>query len=153
MSEPSDRSADRERGPNEAFCRNCGAVISDRAEICPECGVRQRPPPQSAVDSAVDDLFQGGNPFVAAVLSALFPGLGQLYNRELEKGLVIVVAGLVAALSMVILVGFVLYPVVWVYAIYDAYKVADAQSTAVDSGSPTPVDATADADVRDDDRT
>ena len=31
----------KEKGPNEKFCRECGAVINQRAEICPECGVRQ----------------------------------------------------------------------------------------------------------------
>ena len=25
------------------FCRNCGAQIDDRAEICPKCGVRVNP--------------------------------------------------------------------------------------------------------------
>jgi len=28
-------------GADEAFCVECGAVIKKRAEICPECGVRQ----------------------------------------------------------------------------------------------------------------
>ena len=124
----------RERGPDEAFCRNCGAVISDRAEICPECGVRQRPPPNSSLDSAVDDVLGGGNPFVAAVLSALFPGLGQLYNRQLEKGIALVAAGMVAALSTIIVVGIVLYPVVWLYAIYDAYRVAERRESSGPSG-------------------
>lgn len=141
MEEPSTPS-DRERGPDEAFCRDCGAVISADAEICPECGVRQRPPPKSSVDRAVDDLLGGGNPFVAAVLSAIFPGVGQLYNRELGKGIALMVVGTVTALSMAVLVGFVLYPVVWVYAIYDAYKVADRQGSATDADDPT--DARAD---------
>jgi TM2 domain-containing membrane protein YozV len=138
MSASSERPSDRERGPGEAFCRDCGAIISDRAEICPECGVRQRPPPQSTLDSAVDDLVNGGNPFVAAVLSALVPGVGQFYNRELEKGLVLLVAGVVAAFSTIVLVGFVLYPAVVLYAIYDAYTVAEAQSAAVATGGGVP---------------
>ena len=125
-----------ERGPDEAFCRNCGAIISDRAEICPECGVRQRPSPTSPLDSAVDDVLGGGNPFVAAVLSALFPGLGQLYNRQLEKGIALIAAGVVAALSTIIVVGIVLYPVVWLYAIYDAYRVAERQGSTVSPDGP-----------------
>ena len=28
-------------GPQEVFCTSCGSVIHERAEICPECGVRQ----------------------------------------------------------------------------------------------------------------
>ncbi|MFC7141368.1 NINE protein [Halosimplex aquaticum] len=29
------------KGPDEKFCAECGAVINEKAEICPECGVRQ----------------------------------------------------------------------------------------------------------------
>ncbi len=118
----------RERGPHELFCRNCGAVIDREAEICPSCGVRQRPPPKSSVDSALDDLLEGGNPFVAAVLSALFPGLGQIYNRELERGLVFVVATIFAAFSTLVFVGFILFPAVWLFAIYDAYTRAELRA-------------------------
>lgn len=126
MSESSTESGEkRERGPDEVFCRDCGSVISANAEICPECGVRQRDPPKSSVDSAVEELTGGGNPFVAAVLSALFPGLGQLYNRELEKGLAVIVAFFVAGISVLFLVGFVLAPAVWIYAAYDAAKAAE----------------------------
>lgn len=31
-----------QRGPDEVFCTECGAVIKERAEVCPECGVRQQ---------------------------------------------------------------------------------------------------------------
>lgn len=137
--QPSDSDTETEDGPgtdparaspgaDEVFCRNCGAVISEAAEICPDCGVRQREPPGSAVDRLLEELTQGGNPFVAAGLSVLLPGLGQLYNRELQKGIVVIVASLLAAASAIVAVGFVLYPAVWLYAIYDAYVVADRQS-------------------------
>lgn len=116
-----------EIGPDEAYCRNCGSVIAAEAEICPECGVRQRDPPNSGIDDAVASLTEGGNPFVAAALSAVFPGLGQLYNRELEKGLLVIVASFLAGLSALILVGFVLFPLVWLYAVWDAYRVADRE--------------------------
>jgi len=128
MTPPSTDDSTRERGPDEAFCRDCGAVIDARAEICPECGVRQRDPPKSSVDSALDDLFEGGNPFVAAVLSAVFPGLGQLYNRELERGLVFAVGFIVATASVMVLVGFLLAPAVWLYAVYDAYTRAELRA-------------------------
>ena len=125
MDEPSTPPPGRERGPNEVFCRDCGESISARAEICPACGVRQRPPP-----SSLDAALAGGNPFVAAALSAILPGLGQLYNRELERGLAFVAAGVLAGLSTVVLVGVVLYPVVWLYAIYDAYTRAEGRGAA-----------------------
>jgi protein TonB len=31
----------RTKGPDEKFCRSCGAIIKKAAEICPHCGVRQ----------------------------------------------------------------------------------------------------------------
>lgn len=116
-------------GADEVFCRNCGAVISEEAEICPDCGVRQRDPPRSSVESVLDELTEGGNPFVAAGLSLVFPGLGQLYNRELQKAILIMVASLIALASILAFVGLILSPAVWLYAIYDAYVVADRQST------------------------
>lgn len=128
VTDSADDPADRRPAQGEVFCRDCGAIISDRAEICPECGIRQRPPPQSSLESTLDDLLAGGNPFVAALLSALFPGLGQLYNRELERGLAFVVASLVALFSALALVGFVLFPAIWVYSIYDAYTRAERPS-------------------------
>ncbi len=29
------------RGPNQKYCRDCGKLIMERAEICPGCGCRQ----------------------------------------------------------------------------------------------------------------
>jgi TM2 domain-containing membrane protein YozV/ribosomal protein L40E len=136
MSQPSDSDeSSSKRGPDEAFCRDCGAVIDAEAEICPECGVRQRDPPQSSLDRTLEAVAEGGNPFVAGALSALVPGLGQLYNRELKRALIFLIAGVAAGFSVIFAVGIVLYPAVWLYAIYDAYTRADrrAKSEVVSS--------------------
>lgn len=37
-----DQAAEREKGADEMFCSSCGAIIKQEAEICPECGVRQK---------------------------------------------------------------------------------------------------------------
>ena len=111
----------------QVYCRDCGTTISENAEICPNCGVRQQSPPNSSADDLIDILTNGENPFVAAVYSAILPGLGQFYNREPAKGAAIIVASFVAVLSMLALVGFLLYPAIWVYAVYDAYVVADGR--------------------------
>lgn len=34
--------SEREKGPDEIFCRSCGEAIKKEAEICPECGVRNK---------------------------------------------------------------------------------------------------------------
>lgn len=143
---PSD-SPTRDRGPDEVFCRNCGEVIDQRAEICPSCGVRQRPAPKSSVDSAVETLLEGGNPFVAALLSAIFPGLGQIYNRELERGLVLVVATIFAAFSTLVFVGFILFPAVWLFAIYDAYTRAELRAAQLRETEADVPESMSDADA------
>ena len=105
------------------FCSNCGAEIDTRAEICPKCGVRVAPPPPptSLPPTVMAERKSEG---LAAVLSFLFVGLGQIYNGQIGKGLLFIVVGVVAVLSMLILIGFLLYPLFWIYNIYDAYSTA-----------------------------
>ena len=38
-------SEDRVKQPDEVFCSSCGKIIKKEAEICPLCGVRQKPVP------------------------------------------------------------------------------------------------------------
>lgn len=62
------------------------------------------------------------NPLIAAVLSFLVPGWGQVYNGQgYFKGLTFMIGELVGLL-------FFIVPglIVWVYGIYKAYKVADS---------------------------
>lgn len=76
------------------------------------------------------------NPIIAAVLSIIFPGLGQIYNERMYKGLLL--AGLIivlAALSDLLpvraygfLPGFVIglaILLIWLYALYDAVTTAN----------------------------
>jgi len=65
------------------------------------------------------------NPALAAVLSFLINGLGQIYNGEVGKGILIMVVQVVNALLTMILIGFVTGPIVFVWSIYDAYKTAE----------------------------
>lgn len=103
------------------YCNNCGKEIDDKAEICPLCGVRLKEPPKKK------------SPGIAALLSFIITGAGQVYNEEISKGIILFVLEIILALLMVFsflisplgaLVSTVLTFVVWVYAIYDAYNVA-----------------------------
>lgn len=102
----------------------CTVASADQrsAEICPECGVRQRPVPTSAVTSG---LLDGRNPLIAALLSVVFPGLGHVYARETDMGLFFAVAFVLAVVSLVVSIGIVLVPAIWLYAVYDAAKSAE----------------------------
>ena len=66
------------------------------------------------------------NPGIAAVLSFVYPGLGQVYNEEIKKGIIFIVIGIILLLSMALFVGFILYPIFWGYNVFDAYKTAKA---------------------------
>ena len=65
------------------------------------------------------------SPGVAAVLSFLIQGLGQIYNGQILKGLFLVVLQAINVALMSVLIGFITYPIVLIYAVYDAYRVAD----------------------------
>jgi len=65
------------------------------------------------------------NPGLAAVLTFLIPGLGQMYNGEIGKGIVIMIVQVVNLLLMSIIIGFITGPIVMIWAIYDAYKTAE----------------------------
>ena len=65
------------------------------------------------------------SPGLAAVLSFLWGGLGQIYNGEIGKGLLIMFVQFINALLMLVLIGFFTWPIVWIWGIYDAYKTAE----------------------------
>lgn len=65
------------------------------------------------------------NSGVAAVLSFLISGLGQIYNGHIFRGLVIVVVQLINLALTQILIGWVPLVIVWVWAIFDAYRGAE----------------------------
>jgi len=65
------------------------------------------------------------NPGAAAVLSFFVPGLGQIYNGELGKGITTVAATIICWMITFMGIGFIILIPLWVWAIYDAYKKAE----------------------------
>jgi len=58
-------------------------------------------------------------------LSALINGLGQIYNGQILKGIVIIVVQFINGALTAVLIGWILLPIVWVWAVYDAYRGAE----------------------------
>ena len=79
-----------------AFCEECKVVINDK-NVCKKC---------------VDAVIKKGqrNPVVAALLSFIFPGAGQVYNGQIGKA------------AIVFFTWWLFIP--WIYGIVDAYLVA-----------------------------
>lgn len=62
---------------------------------------------------------------IAVVLSFFIPGLGQIYNGEIGKGILFILLSFILFLLMFLLIGIPLYLIFWVYNMYDAYKTAE----------------------------
>lgn len=98
------------------YCPNCGAELKfSEAEICPTCGVRIKAPPAPKEEKS---------PGLAAVLSFLFAGSGQVYNGQLGKGILLLLGEFIGAFIF-----FIPGLIVWIYAIYDAYTTAKKMNT------------------------
>jgi TM2 domain-containing membrane protein YozV/ribosomal protein L40E len=61
-----------QKGFDEKFCQECGAVINAKAEICPKCGVRQMSP-SSAMGSVTPN---GKSKIAAGIFAILLGGFG-----------------------------------------------------------------------------
>jgi TM2 domain-containing membrane protein YozV len=105
---------DRQLRHDEVFCSSCGSAIKEDAQMCPECGVAQN----------------GGsgtgerNPGIAAILSFLFGGGGQIYNGQIGKGIAIILIQMVNLGLMFVVIGFLTWPATAIYSVYDAYNTA-----------------------------
>ena len=64
------------------------------------------------------------NPIIAAVLSLIVAGLGQIYNGQIIKGVLFIIAQIINGALLYVVIGFVTMPLVGLWAVIDAYLVA-----------------------------
>ncbi len=76
----------------------------------------QRVPPSPVRSSSL-------RPWLAAALSLLC-GLGQLYNGQIVKGMILIILGTAAVVSIQLPIGKMMLPLLLLYAMIDAYVVA-----------------------------
>ena len=62
------------------------------------------------------------SPGLALVASFFVPGLGQLVNGQVGKGVAMFFAYVVSLLLLFAFIGFVLAPAVWIWSMVDAYS-------------------------------
>ena len=74
------------------------------------------------------------SPVLAAVLSLFIPGLGQIYNGDVKRGLLIILAQIISSLLTLIVIGFFTGLVLLIWAIFDAYGGAKARNEAAAAG-------------------
>jgi TM2 domain-containing membrane protein YozV len=110
------------------FCPKCGKPCEDGARFCDKCG--QGVPmsaPAPGPGRVVDPRGQGArNPSVALLLSIPplgLLGIGQFYNGDWKKGLVVLLLVLFFGWETLGVVPFA----VWIWAMIDAYQVASGK--------------------------
>ena len=104
------------------FCSNCGFKMDKNIKFCPKCGASASGVSQTT-NAAVSNTDK--NSALAAILSFLIIGLGQIYLGLTKRGIILFVAAIVAGILTVIIIGWILWFVIWIYAIYDAYNSAE----------------------------
>ncbi len=109
------------------YCQNCGSQLPDSAKFCDRCGAKvgadtERSNSNTEYNMA-SIMVNKKSEALALILSLLIPGLGQIYNGQVSKGAMMIVAAIVCAvLTFVFFPIGILYIVLWIYAMYDAFK-------------------------------
>jgi TM2 domain-containing membrane protein YozV len=65
---------------------------------------------------------------LAILLSLLWTGAGQWYVGRIGRGFAFFAAAVISGLLMLVVVGFVLLPIVWIWAAIDANKCAQTHN-------------------------
>lgn len=108
-------------------CLNCGFQNREAAGFCASCGNALQS--KSVASTKAERRYaEGKNPFIATVVSFLFPAGGQLYNGDFKKMGAIWFAYIVCLVLALTMIGTPLAILislpVWGFAIVDAYGVA-----------------------------
>jgi TM2 domain-containing membrane protein YozV/ribosomal protein L37E len=102
------------------ICPHCGKEsyeVSPR--FCSGCGARMNGRTSPGYSGYTASPQAQKNPMIAGICSTCLPGLGQVYNGETGKGFLFFLLTL-TGLVIFLIPGII----VWLYTMYDAYKVA-----------------------------
>lgn len=114
------------------FCSNCGFEMPKSTRFCPECGNGTDKAPQVVNNVNNRVVSSDKSPGLAAVLSFLIIGLGQVYLGLTKKGIILFVLAIISGILMLVLVGWILWLLVWGYAIYDAYNSGEKMRNGIE---------------------
>lgn len=109
------------------LCTKCGRQRPENptAVFCSSCGVSfgQGNGQSSSSQEIIIELEKSAA--LAGILSFLCCGLGQIYNGQLRKGILLAIAYVFSYLLMFVFIGFVTTPILWAWGIIDAYRTAE----------------------------
>ncbi|MFA5332428.1 MAG: zinc ribbon domain-containing protein [Methanoregula sp.] len=116
-------------------CPACGAKVPEPAKFCSECGSPLAvipAPPGSSAGPAQEKVEK--STALAVIGSAVFPGLGQVYEGNILRGYIVFLSTFFG-FFLFILPGIA----VWLYGVYDAYTTAVGMNRGSIPGKPAPV--------------
>ena len=115
------------------YCNKCGNMVEDNQQFCSKCGNRvdvaggaPQAAPQQVQQPQQVVYAREKSEGLAAVLSLIWLGLGQIYDGKIGRGLGIMVVGIILVfvfwflLWLIVIVMFIF----WIWNIFDAYKLA-----------------------------
>lgn len=121
------------------ICPLCGTENKEDARFCKECNEPLYTPTADKKDKDItsEDQIQKNNkgrttpidnqppkfyknPSVAIILSFFFMGLGQIYNGQIGKGILFIILYGISVALMVVIVGFITTPILWIWGMVDA---------------------------------
>lgn len=109
------------------YCQNCGKEIPDGAKFCPECGHSSTSgAAPGGMDANTAVMFNKKSEGLALILSLLITGLGQIYVGQTTRGIWMLVGAIILwVLTAALLFPGIILVVLWIYGMYDAYKLAN----------------------------
>ena len=101
------------------------------SKFCPECGTSAErvPPVMNTTTIVVPSNKSSG---LAALLSFLIIGLGQVYLGLTKKGIILFLLAIISGVLMMVLIGWITWLLVWGYAIYDAYNSCEKMKKGIE---------------------
>ena len=108
------------------YCSSCGDSVKKENKHCSGCGHNLAHTIKTAEHhehKKVVHVHKHENQThgVPALLSFFVPGLGQLVKGQVGKAILFFIGAIICAILMFVLIGIILYPLLWLYNIYDAY--------------------------------
>jgi TM2 domain-containing membrane protein YozV len=112
------------------YCPKCGKEVTEEMNVCPYCGNPLKVMPTQREVPASRVTVGTKNSGLAAVLSLIIPGLGQMYAGQIGRGLlflfVVVPLTVIIALFFFWLILPLFLPLAfWIWNIFDAYNICN----------------------------
>jgi TM2 domain-containing membrane protein YozV len=125
------------------YCKNCGAQIAEDARFCEECGAAQTAAPAqaavapspaapAAAPGMAPGMYSRKDGALAAILSFIIPGVGQIYCGRVGRGIAFFI-------GTICLVWFLIGIGIWIWGIFDANDSAKKYNAYLDAYGQPPV--------------